>query len=104
MAKIKYYSPKRRAIYALGEEFDCMEIFERDRWTCGLCNKPINKRIRYPSWKCATLDHIVPIAKALALGWPPEKIHTRDNVRAAHLRCNLDKGDALDNSLQTVLV
>ena len=91
--KIKYYSAKRRGIYALGEEFDCLEIFERDNWTCHICEVKIDPRVRYPAWKCATLDHIVPISVALAAGWPPSTIHTRENVATAHLRCNLNKSD-----------
>lgn len=94
---VQYYSPKRRAIYAQGEEFHALEIFERDNWTCGICFTKIDRRVRYPAWKCATLDHIVPIAAALAAGWPEETIHTRANVQAAHLRCNLTKADTLDN-------
>lgn len=92
MSRIKYYSPKRRAIYAQGEVFDCLEIFERDNWICGICQNQINPKFRYPNWNCATIDHIVPISQALAEGWPPSSIHTRQNAQAAHLRCNLNKG------------
>ena len=89
---VQYYSPKRRAIYAQGEEINALEIFERDNWTCGICFGKIDRRVRYPAWKCATLDHIVPISAALAQGWPPSLIHTPENVQAAHRRCNEMKG------------
>lgn len=90
---IKYYSPKRRAIYQKGEKINCLEIFERDQWICQICFIKIDRRIRYPSWKCATLDHRVPISVCLQRKWPVEKIHTKDNLVTAHLKCNLDKGN-----------
>lgn len=94
--KGKYYSPKRRAVYARGEEFHCLEIFERDNWICQLCNKPVDRRIRYPSWWCATLDHIVPLSKGGQ--------HTRDNVQCSHRRCNEIKSDSLSfNTGESIL-
>jgi 5-methylcytosine-specific restriction endonuclease McrA len=83
--KIRYYSPKRRAIYAQGEKIVALEIFKRDNWICGICKDPINPRLRCPNWWAATLDHIVPLCRGGS--------HTADNVTAAHLICNLRKGD-----------
>lgn len=60
------------------------EIFERDRWVCGLCGNPVDRELKWPDDGCATLDHVLPIA----LGGT----HTRDNVQLAHWACNRSKG------------
>ena len=78
------YSPRRRRVYKTGERINRLEIFERDRWVCGICEGLIDKTIRLPNLMAATLDHVVP----LAIGGQ----HTRDNVQAAHALCNFTKG------------
>jgi 5-methylcytosine-specific restriction endonuclease McrA len=89
---VKYYSPKRRKIYAQGDDIDALVLFELHAWICYVCKKPINKYLRVPHWAAATVEHIVPISKG--------GTHTWDNVAPAHLRCNLDKADSmLDNLL-----
>lgn len=65
------------------ESFNPTEIYERDRWTCGICRKRINRKLRYPDPMCASLDHVVPLSE----GGP----HTRANTRASHLRCNITR-------------
>lgn len=82
---IKYYSPKRRAVYARGEDINALEIFEEYNWTCCLCSKPIDRRLRLPNWWAATLEHLTPISKGGE--------HVRENVRPAHAKCNWDKAD-----------
>ena len=67
------------------EEFIASEIYERDRWRCGICGKKVNKKLRHPDLLSPTLDHITP----LSLGGP----HTRDNVQLAHYICNIKKGN-----------
>src|SRR4051812_8176311 len=92
---VQYYSPKRRAIMAAGDDIKHLAVFERDNWICGICGNKVDKRYRQPSPECATLDHVVPISVCLEEGWPIETIHTYDNVQCAHLSCNLDKGGAV---------
>lgn len=82
---IKYYSPKRRAIYAKGDEIDALLLFELFNWTCYLCKDAIDPHRRCPDWRAATIEHIVPLARG--------GTHTWDNVAPAHYRCNMDKGD-----------
>jgi 5-methylcytosine-specific restriction endonuclease McrA len=66
------------------EDFTDLEIFERDGWICGICCAPIDCVIGWPAPKSPSIDHIQPISKG--------GDHTRDNVQASHLRCNLRKG------------
>lgn len=82
-----FYSKKRRAIMAKGEDIRHLLVFERDEWICHLCNTIIDRTLRGDSWMRATLDHIIPLSKG--------GTHTYDNVAAAHWFCNMQKGDRL---------
>lgn len=68
------------------ESVKSSEIYERDGWVCGICREPVDPDVRWPDLSCASLDHVVPLAK----GGP----HTVDNVQLAHFMCNSLKGDA----------
>lgn len=83
----KYYSAKRRAIYAAGESINHLEIFERDKWVCGICTEPVDKRLRGDNWMRATLDHIIPLCQGGQ--------HTKTNVQCSHWKCNMSKGGQL---------
>lgn len=98
--RVHYYSKSRRRVYAAGESIDSLVVFQRDGWLCGLCGDPIDPRLRQPSLWCATLDHVVPISEALEMGWSLEKIHTYDNVQAAHQACNRIKAGHLDKKIR----
>lgn len=76
---------RRRAAMASvdAERFAPSEIFDRDGWRCGICDRRISKDLRYPDPLSVSLDHIVPLARG--------GDHTRANTQAAHLRCNLRK-------------
>jgi len=79
---------RRRVVVAgldggMYERIDSREIYERDRWRCGLCGKKVNRRLRYPHHLSASLDHIVPIADGGR--------HVRANVQLAHWICNSRK-------------
>jgi 5-methylcytosine-specific restriction endonuclease McrA len=83
------YRMKRRALQKniAAEQINPIDVFERDRWICGICGMPINRLVKYPQPDSPSIDHIVPIA----LGGS----HTFDNVQAAHLYCNISKGTKL---------
>ena len=71
------------------ERFSPKEIYERDKWRCGICRKRISRKLRHPNPMSVSLDHKI----SLANGGP----HTRANTQPAHLRCNIRKNkyDAL---------
>lgn len=82
--KGKYYSPKRRAVYAQGDVIDHLELFIKHNWVCNICQKDIDPSLRFPNPMAATVEHVIP----LSLGGA----HTFDNVRPAHAQCNFNKG------------
>lgn len=66
-------SDARRHGALVVERFARSEIYDRDGGTCGVCGRPV------PADE-ATLDHVVPLSR--------RGVHTRANVRVAHLACN----------------
>lgn len=62
------------------------EIRERDENRCHLCDE-IVPGAAWPDPLSASLDHVVPLSRG--------GVHDPDNVRLAHLRCNVEKGDQL---------
>lgn len=71
------------------ETFRHVEIYERDNWICGLCNRPVDRTLHHSDPMSESLDHVIP------LGPPHGGTHTRDNVQLAHRDCNSRKGDRL---------
>lgn len=85
--KGRYYSPKRRAIYAQGDAIEPLVLFEKYDWICNICDTEIDKRRRFPDTMAATIEHVIPLCAG--------GTHTWENVRPAHAQCNFDKGDTL---------
>lgn len=56
------------------------DIFERDGWTCWLCNESVNQALPRTDRRGATIDHVIPLARGGA--------DTPENVRLAHWECN----------------
>ena len=81
---------KRRAQKrtSLTDNFFSREIFERDNWMCKICGEPIFEELKHPHHFSASIDHIIPLSKGGA--------HTPENVQAAHLICNIRKGNRAD--------
>lgn len=81
---------RRRALKAGAdsEVVRAAEVYARDAWMCSLCGDPIDQALPWPDPASASVDHVVPLSK----GGP----HTMANVKAAHLQCNLLKGDRLE--------
>jgi 5-methylcytosine-specific restriction endonuclease McrA len=92
---VKYYSPKRRAVYSRGDEIDHLTLFELHAWTCWVCREPINRFLRKPHFMAATVEHIIPLCQG--------GTHTWDNVAPSHAICNFQKGDSLLGSVPDTL-
>ena len=58
---------------------------------CGICGKPINKKLKAPDPMSPVVDHIIPINK----GGHPSAI---ENLQLAHWTCNRQKSDKLFNN------
>ena len=80
-----FYSPRRRAIMAKGEQINHTEVFDAHGWVCHLCGGEISRFATSDDWMRVTLDHIIPLSRG--------GTHTWDNVKPAHWRCNMSKGD-----------
>lgn len=79
------------------ERYDDAYVFERDRWHCHICRRRIRKNLKWPHPWSASIDHLIPCGRR------DQGPDTLDNVRAAHLRCNLSKGRRAAND-QLMLV
>ena len=62
-------------------------IGERDNWTCYLCSTPIRLDVGAPHPLAYSVDHVVPLSAGGR--------DALDNLRCAHLRCNIEKADDL---------
>lgn len=88
-AKWKAHKQRRRA-RKLGvevERFHPMAVYLRDRWVCGICRTRVDPTLRYPDRWSPSLDHVIPLSRGGG--------HTRANTQLAHLKCNVDKCDAI---------
>lgn len=77
---------RRRALKAqtaTGRPVVLADIRERDNNRCHLCRDKVSAK-PYPHPLSASLDHVIPLSRG--------GIHDPDNVRLAHLRCNVEKG------------
>ena len=65
-------------------EYDRIDIFERDQWTCQICGEHVDGNVRFPDPMAATIDHIEPVSQGGA--------DAPSNVQLAHSKCNSRKG------------
>lgn len=70
------------------------DIYERDSWACGLCGEGIDPDVAWPDPLSASLDHILPLSKG--------GHHVPENVQAAHLSCNVRKGNRVEADAMSV--
>jgi len=67
------------------EPYSRFAIYQRDQFTCHICEKPLNMDAVVPQWDSPTIDHVV----ALVNGGSD----TPSNVKAAHFLCNSIKSN-----------
>lgn len=77
----------RRKGASSGERVVLADIAARDGWTCHLCHEAVDPALTYPSPQSASQDHVVPLSRGGA--------HDPENVKLAHLSCNVRKGNLL---------
>ena len=65
----------------------------KEQTICGICGKPVDKKLKYPHPLSACIDHIIPLAK----GGHPSDI---DNLQLSHWCCNRQKSDSLPNGIK----
>lgn len=70
------------------EPYDPKYIYDRDNWICRICNKPVDKELKYPNRMSKSIDHIIPVSLGGA--------DTEANVQLAHLTCNQRKNNKVD--------
>lgn len=84
-ARWKANQLRRAATRAIdAEEFDLAEILKRDGCKCHICGRSIDPHLGWPHPQSASIDHLVPVSRGGS--------HTRQNVAAAHLFCNIGRG------------
>lgn len=82
------YQARMRALGVLdanADAVDPLDVYERDEWVCQLCNRPVDRTLRWPDPWCVTLDHRMPVS-----GFGE---HTATNLQTAHWYCNVAKGN-----------
>ncbi len=84
----QFRSARRRLRSALVPGVGDEVIYERDRWTCHLCDLPVSRKLTNPHPMSPSIDHLVPLS--------PNHGGTDDpaNLATAHLACNLYKHTA----------
>ena len=71
-------------------------VYVRDGGICHLCGKPVDFGKRSPNQESPSLDHIIPYSAQLV----PD--NGADNLRLAHLGCNVRRGARLLSELEAV--
>jgi len=67
------------------ENFSRFDVYERDRWVCHICRRPVDQTLQWPDPWCASLDHVIPLNE------PGTPGHVFANVACSHLFCNHSK-------------
>lgn len=64
-----------------------LAVYERDNWTCQVCDLPVDPSEHFRSDWAGSLDHVIPQAAMLI----PD--HSESNLRLVHRICNAYRGD-----------
>lgn len=75
----------RRSAVKTGDLIDVGTLGKRDNWHCYLCDESVDFMLPWPDPLSKSIDHVVP----LTVGGE----HIWENVKLAHLRCNIRKKD-----------
>lgn len=86
---------RMKLVAAKYERFADWIVFERDRWICQICLRPIDRELPSGNRMAPTIDHIIPISRGGS--------HIPGNCQSAHLLCNASKGSLLPNEIAEVM-
>lgn len=64
------------------------KIIYAQQSVCGICGRPVDKKLPFPNPWSPTIDHIIPVQK----GGDPVNL---ENLQLAHLACNRAKATKL---------
>lgn len=81
----RYHRRRAKKLNQFVANVDRHEIFKRDWHTCMICKKPLDMNLKWPDPMSPSIDHIIAIANG--------GTHEPANVQAAHLSCNISKGN-----------
>lgn len=86
------YRGRRRARLAATTDgtVEAEDVFSLYGWGCHLCGDPIDPALKHPDPMSASVDHLIPLSRGGS--------HSVQNVRPAHLTCNLRKGVRLTHA------
>lgn len=87
----KQINPRRAQYIKGGDLIDKYDVYVFYDWKCIICDDYIDPDLRWPDPLSATLEHVIPLSRG--------GTHTWDNVAPAHLLCNEDKKDEVDDTL-----
>lgn len=62
------------------------DVYTRDGGVCWICETAVDQELQYPDPFSASLDHVIPLKHGGR--------HELENVKLAHLRCNVRRGAA----------
>lgn len=65
------------------DRYTVTEVGDRDGWACQICGDPVDPSLRSTDPESRSVDHVVPVSRG--------GTDTLDNIRLAHLGCNLDR-------------
>lgn len=77
---------KKRSRFRISDR-DRLAIYERDGWTCQLCQGPVDRDLPVTDDWAASLDHVE------CQSWALIPDHSPANLRLAHRWCNAVRGD-----------
>jgi 5-methylcytosine-specific restriction endonuclease McrA len=86
---------RREVASATGERITIAALGDRDAWTCWICSQFVNRDLSGRDPRMPSFDHVLPISRGGLDSW--------DNLRLAHLVCNVKRGnrDMVQSLVQT---
>lgn len=84
----------RRGAAAVGVSLTIEQLGERDGWRCHLCQRKVDPNLRAPHPRSRSFDHLIPVSRG--------GTDAPENLRLAHLRCNVSRGNR--GTVQLLLV